>query len=990
VSLDLEVPISKRGTKGELGFDLGLPRAAITTLTLDQAPAKVKTIVVGTRTAEAVVVVPRLPEMKRANLSVDQLIGKALPLGATDIVEVTWDAPTTATTSEVALSAESDVKVRIDETQVETEAKIRLRGPTREWLLTLPVGADVNVDRAGGGPTGTSTTEPTPTGMTATVVRPTDPNKPTWLIRLPTEVVASDWVATVSVRQSRPKVGDVKYRGPYPVGPFSLPATVRHHGKVSVQATAGVRVGFKPLAEFRRQDLPAGADEDLVAVFTFASLPVVSGSKPAAWMELDARQAVAVPRVRPTHKWTLTSTGWKLDSAIRVTPPPRGEVDQLVVELPATWLSVEAGPDIVDEVVVIKQTPTVRTLGIRLKTPARANVELTLTALVPPAVGGREMSIQMPRFFHADERDLTRYLPVDERDTKLQVSVPDGFEVRATAVPWDANPSLPSDTLKPMSGAVNPHAAVTVVGGEFDRGAGRIDVAWQPYRPELNCDIRAEVTVQERQFTVTQTFKFRRAADDAKPIRLRGPALVGLQSNPPLDPIASGEWEFRPPADAKEFTLNVSFAVRSQLKPEGLLAVPVQLMWPETATRVDTVLRVWGGGTRRAERFEGPWRELPTEVAVDRDSLPWYTLSASGVGVPLRLDIPEGSVAGAVQVERALVQAILGDDGGCGIRARFLLRKYPSTGLDVELPTSTAMEMLVDDKRVEPKVVATHADGSPKLVHVPLTESKPGRAFVTLEVRCQTTAARERGRRFVVAPALVGAQFRSPIRWYMSTPASVSPLYLVDGSQPEVRWVWRGVGFAPMSAVTPAELDHWYAVGSEDDQGDADTNSTTVGDTFAARQPAVGPVEVILLPRIGWIGGCAAIVFVVGFLLSRLQPWLLGPVLGVVGVIVAVLAVRFPHPAAQAAAAAQPGLFALAVLLGGQAAWRWYARRRIEHLPGFSRVVPNSGFALAAMIPPPQPGTASRPNRGPGSVHPPDDGGSTVPPSAAAAAAVGR
>src|SRR5688572_3073668 len=52
LTLDVEVPVGPRGGKGEVGFEFGLPRAAITTLALGPPGTDVKKLTVATRVAD--------------------------------------------------------------------------------------------------------------------------------------------------------------------------------------------------------------------------------------------------------------------------------------------------------------------------------------------------------------------------------------------------------------------------------------------------------------------------------------------------------------------------------------------------------------------------------------------------------------------------------------------------------------------------------------------------------------------------------------------------------------------------------------------------------------------------------------------------------------------------------------------------------------------------------------------------------------------------
>jgi hypothetical protein len=208
--LTVEAPVGPRGGKAEVGFEVGLPRAAITTLAL-APPEKVKQLTVGVRTAA-----DRGGAPKRATEDAAAL-GK-YPLGPAELLEVAWQPPTAApVTPQAALSAEVEAAVRVDEAQVETTATVRLRGPAREWALVLPPGADVEARRATSAVPRDPTIElPFSTAFPG-LTRPADPTQTNWTFR-PPDSGGSDWDLTVTARQPRPMAGDGKSEAPFAVG----------------------------------------------------------------------------------------------------------------------------------------------------------------------------------------------------------------------------------------------------------------------------------------------------------------------------------------------------------------------------------------------------------------------------------------------------------------------------------------------------------------------------------------------------------------------------------------------------------------------------------------------------------------------------------------------------------------------------------------------------------------------------------------------------
>ncbi len=927
VTLDVEVPVVVRGLKGELGFDLGLPRAAITTFKLDGFPAGIKSVSLGTRVAESPAVPLKLPELKRFASAVEPLLAKAVPLGATDTIDVAWDPPTPTTPNAAALPVvESDVVVRVENAQIESVAKLRLRGNLKEWPLQFPVGTDVVVERVN--PPGVTAPETAP----ATVVRPTDPNKPVWLIRTPGGTVA-EWLVTATVRVTRPKPGDPKFRGPYLVGPFAPLVGAKQSGRIGVFAGPTVRLSFKYPSEIRRQDLPAMAADDHIASFVHDALAVPPpNAKAAPWLEIDARVAPTAIRAKASHQLKLTPGGWKLESTVRIVPPPRGEVEQIVVEMPAEWPTLEAAPEEIVEGIQIVKEGSPRLLSIRFVAPQKSAFALRLLstrALPPkPASDDREskLSLALPRFPQADERE-----------SSVLVSVPEGFEVRGGVALWEGG--LPSAAIDPLNASAAPPnrpGAVGSVAGTFERGIARVDVGWQPYRPPLACENRVDVTLQSRQVLVQQVLKFKPSQDDRRPIRLRGSeGVLGLQSVPALETVGPGLWEFRPAEPGKEFSLTVAFALRMV----GPAVDPaVYLLWPESATRTDSVLRVWGGATgRRVNGFAGDWRDLPPEPVPGRDALPVLTLAASTAAAPLTLDLgPVGDTGlPTVWIERAYLRATV-SESSVVLHEKLLLKRWLGSSLEIELPRCESVEVSVEGKRIE-ALPAAADDSETVLLTVPLPESKPGRT-VDIEVRYRHAAARSpRRERLLKPPAIRGALYRTPLRWSVATDPDTVALFPSGQWESDFRWVWRGTGFTPTASASTRELDAWLRDGTESDADDLSPALTTGGETTGGTQSAPDAIPILLVPRAAWIAACSTLLFLVGLIVARLRRSRLAPVLAVLGIGLVVAGATSPQTLAQALSAMQAGAVLLTLTLFARAGWRTYMARRLERLPGFTR-----------------------------------------------------
>ena len=930
LTLEVEVPVGPRGTKGEPGFEITLPRAAITTLALTP-PTNVKKVTVGVRTA-----IDRPNEFKQTTEDVAALTAKVdragYPLGPAEALSLTWDAPTPGPNAvEGAATADADVTVRVSESQIETVALLRLRGPASEWTFVFPPGAVVTAERAGTLPKA----EDLPFAAPG-VVRQPDPTKPLWTFR-PPDGMGADWLVTVVVRQSR----DPKSRGPFAVGPFAVPTAARQSGTVKVFAPPTIALRVKPGPDAHRPEMQPPEDE-LRDLFKYVT--VLATRQPVPLLELvDVRPAPPIVRVQPTFALRPADGGWRLDATLAITPV-RTEVSEVVVELPPGWQGLEVTPaELVDAVQEGKETPTGRQYSVQLATSQKA-FTLTLTANFAVEL----TSTQKATF------PLPRFPGLSVQNAKVTATVPDGLAVSGTATTEGGARELRS----PNPPGAKP-SAVTAVSGQFEKGVTRVDLAWHPHRPELAIDILADVVVNERQLLVKQVIRVRSPEGEPRPIEFVGPpGAMGLRTVPSQDQPSANAWKLRPPPDAREFTQTVTYALPiPPRRPDQPVRVNVGLFWTAAAPKTEATIRIVGGSGRRIARYEGLWRELPPEPIAERDSLPWLTLAGTGSDLPLTLELADADgLLPTTTVDRALMQAWVDADGKVGVRGRFLLRRWSSL-LEVEIPAGVAPEFSVDGKKIDPSVTAA------RTVRLALPEAKPGGAALVLDVRYLLPVTHTGfGELVLPPPRLPGAVYRTSVRWQVALPSDAVALSFDRSLQSELHWAWRAGTFAPTAGATTAELDQWLTAGAEP-EAVSDRVFVAGTDVLTARQHAVAEVRLYHVPRALWVVGCSLVVLLAGLAVSRVRPVLLGPVLGLAGIAAVITAMAWPQPTAHAAGAALPGVAALVIVLAASAAVRWYYRRRITHLPGFTRGLPE---------PPSQPsGSAAVVIDEPGSSRPP-------------------
>ncbi|MCZ2344439.1 MAG: hypothetical protein LC104_21985 [Bacteroidales bacterium] len=943
LTLDVDAPIGTRGSTGEVGFELGLPRAPITTFQMSPPNPTIRDVTVGSRTPD------RPTDIKRSLYSVDRLAtSSGVALGPTDLLDVLWEAQSTpAPTTDTILTAETDVTVRIDEIQIETTAKLRLRGVTREWKLALPPGAEVSVERSEL-PTGSDIVAEL--GFSApvpTLTPPTEPAKSAWTLKPPEGTSQIEWTVNVTVRQSRPKATESKFRGPYPIGPLSV-HSARQTGTIRVLAPTSVRTAFKHGPHVRRQDLPADANAETIALFRFTA-PSIKPSKstPPPLLEIDATQAVGFVRIEPQIQLHLaaldpkpTSPYWRLDAKLQVTPI-RSEVGQLIVELPPSWDKLEAGPlDVVDGVIVSDINGQKR-YTIRLFAAQRTPFTLTLSANHSVDPKSNQASLTLMNFPQAVEQNA-----------KLTVTVPEGLTLRGSAMGRSRDRVDGVLELLPPSGTTA-QAAIPQLNAIMEKGVRRVDLAWSPYRPELPVKVDAEITLWERQIRVEQTFQFGPIGTPGEPIRFRSLKTLPpfLKFNPPLtrDPI-DGDLIFRPPVGATEFTLKCSYWTTLAESPphEGDIRSSLQLLWPEGATRVETRVRVWGQpGSPRISGFEGPWGELPPTPDPERNELPWLTLAGTGTDLPLvfRLDTNRMSQLPTVWVERAFIQARVGvGDDVLRIRARFRLARWPSHGIQVQIPEQVTPAINFAGVQISNATTVAGdalADGTSRILDVPLPPM--GAESQTLEIEYyMPTIWAKNGAVRLMPPFLANATYRTPIRWHIQFAHDMMPLYFGTNLQTSRRWTWRGMIFTPAATDSTTEIEEWFQTG-KDTLNPATPTRQDDTSAISAQQAQLATFALYQIPWAIWVATCTLLALVVGILFLRLSPTMVGPMIAALGIISCGIMLYWPQPFMRLVAGIQPGIWVLVLIIFGQSLIRWYYQRRVEYLPGFTRTRIDNG-----------------------------------------------
>ncbi len=953
VMLHLNVPLVTKGDRGsDRGFDLDLPRAAITNLKELQLPGSVATVRVGGRSGRQV-------KTTRSDLQQPSRL-EEVALGAIGRLELAWKGPAPVPQkSAPLLAAEGQrISVRVEETHLSTEAILNLHvlsGETAQWRIRVfpnatlekPQIQDERIQR---------------------IDLPT-PENPVLTIHLK-EPSAEPLQLTLQLSQPR------KGAGLLPALPFAVLDAYPQRGKIEIHARPELPLRYQKQGEVSQQEVPEDQrrESNTVAIFRYWNLraPADLAQLPQSPLTLDVEAMKGSVETRVLHTLQLREQGWRVTTRIECTPH-RTPVDRLDVHVPLGYQydrDVGITPaDLFEPDVVLD--PQTHLAQLRLAQKQVRPFSVTLVGWYSVQAGQREAALELPypERVHAGEGEGNRVpspgassLPLaprlQDRGGQVTVVVPEGLEVQARQARPEA---LATGTRESYTWPL-----------ERQRGA-RADLAWRSHRPELAVDSVVDVTLMEHQVRVLQRLRF---APSPAQVQLHVPTLatkVRIQEGGKLEsvteprrPGSGSSWtvsltsEPRPLLADKDHVLTLAYSLSL---PETVPAkggsrsdqgpVPrrftLPLVQPEQATRGETKVRVWCDPGVQPGLATGSWEELPTEVVPERDRLPALVLRG-GLDPSLVLRWTEATplpLASAV-IERALVRVLFTEGGYQTYRVRFLLAKINARHLDLELPAplaSSNLDLLLDGKQIPLQVVEDdpREGASGKSVRLTL-EPDLYRRPVFLELTYQIDPGRTSNPELLQAtlrpPLLRGAMLLGRARWQVELLPGWLPLYPGGGALLEQHWDWWHGLWAPRPVVTGTELEHWLT-GADPAPGTEEGEPNLV-----AWQTALGPIRLFCVPTRAWLLLCSCL-FLAGGLILALAPlsrtWFWSSILSI-SLALALAGMWWPSGLPSILYGCEPGVLVLFVVLGIQWTLHQRYRRQVVFMPGFTRLKPGSSL----------------------------------------------
>lgn len=925
--LDFDLPLAVKGGGTLRGLDLDLPRAAVTTLELDLPPSVKEARVGGTS-------LPARPTEDKRHSRLD-----TGGLGALDRLEVTWKAPaskTSAVTLPPLRTVEGRISVQVHETFVETVAELTLsvlRGQTDRWQLqlpTVPAQGSLEIQTPGAEERVQAIEQPAGKGTLRT-------------IRL-REPSAEPLRVVVQLQQPRGS-------GSLPVGPFHVQGAFRQRGTVLIAVPPDVRPRFQPRAEVSPRDLTADdsrRDFRPTAAFIY-SLPALekppASPPPLLGLELETIKGTVEARI--DHTLTLSERGWQVQTRIQVTPPLRGELRELTVELPVGYEAEERQRRAGEPVREITIDPESREATIALDDKQVKPFTVTLDGrLPPPAAGTRQAALELP---------VLKLERAQDRGGEVIVILPEELELTAPA---------------PRDAADRKHNRAV---WRFERMPSRVELSWRPYRPDLPLDAIVEIDLRGSQAGVVH----RLWPSSAQPLP-KGSRLLVQVPDALADRIVRvqrGQWAAgtrgggsrsleltEPVSRTAPLVLEYFFSLPARNGEEGSRPLAVPLVVPEQATRGEIRVRVWSEPETLPELPAGAaWEKLPPEAAEGRHRLTDLCVRGSRPDLPLALLLEPSPVAAetTVLVERALVRATVVQGGPHSCWARFRISQLRAPHLDLELPAPPAginLRVFLDGRAVPWKPVSDGTGGgdTSRLARLSDLEGRVQRPVV-LDVLYQLSPAQAsaRGGSYALGnvalqttlqpPRLRGGGDHVAVRWDVHLPPDWVPLYTGSSFRFEQQWGWRGWLLAPRPAASSADLDRWFAGDSaaEDPpsaavEGDLGTEPSGV----ICWRTDLGALRLGHVPQQAWLLGCSLVLLVVGLglwfvLVQRGVYW---PIVALLGVLAAMVGLLWPNILAVVFYGCEPGLAVLAVVFAAQWLLQRRYRRQVVFLPGFTRL----------------------------------------------------
>jgi len=878
--------------------------------------------------------------------------------GVPERLVLTWKGSTALAGGSAVLSAESKIKVQIDEKmQLHTETQLLLKvvsGSTKQWRLLVPPGAQLTLASADEEKLTIETQELA--GASLRILRLKEPG-------------ASPLTVTV-VAVTRPALPRAGTR--LAIGPFALLGATRQTGSVVlVNAAANLQFQpFRPAGTTLRAPTPEESKlGPQVRAFSY-ELPPLSETPPFLdrgdlaslnILELEGETTRGRLETRVSHSLHLPrkeapgeKRNWQITTILEVKLLQPG-AGLLEVQLPADWVYVPPEgrpPEPVTEVYLDEKRQVIQ---VRLLPDSWKPFQLVLRARSSRQVDDRdEDKLSLPR--------------------PLGTALAGGFQVTAS-VPEELellSPQRKNTQLEPTQ--QGPQEQVWRLDPAADRTPEQIELAWGPYRPRVQALSVIDLKLIGPQAQIEQDLRllYPRTPPEKMRIALRVPAEVSG-----LGVIKGGTLLDGPPGGATRL-VELNVPERNRPEKEVKLVLQYFLTLPDPASRKpddppvrlalvtagdstfgETQVRLWSDPGLVPELVGGDWAIKEIQEVKGAGRLPSLVLLSHQPEQELNLRLGSSGTAGRITVliERALVRVNVVEGLGQIYRASYRLSRLSRRQIEVELPAPAEtlhLRIKLDGQTVTPQI---HDDpdipeGEGRLARLDLDPAliKPESI---LDISYQLPPASLTGRgglmqTVLLPPVVRGAPTRVLTRWQVNVPAGWVVVGPEGGPGSERTWGRRGLLLAPRLAITGSELDRWLVApdGTLPRDVASEEAEWPMLPSLTCWRGGPEPLTVVHLPQQAWLLFCSLFVLllglVVGFLARRpakesFSPVRIGLALALLGLVAVIAGVFWPSLLAAILYGCQPGLVVLGLIILVQWLLHERHRRQLVFLPSFTR-----------------------------------------------------
>lgn len=906
--LELVAPVVGRGTKGnERGFDLGLPRCAITILESFRIPGELSDVRLN-RQAER-------PRMEAAQSRLDNIL-----LGAADRLDLSWKSLAPNPSQELALtSSEGRWTARVEGNRIVTEVELQLqvlRGEVGHWRIQIPRGLPLDLR------------EPGPEDEQ--IDRRDLPTEQSSVLTLHLKKPSAEPMRVVfQVQQPRRETEN-------PIGPFVVEGALRQSGVIGVVAPPEFRLNYRTEGNTTQRDVADDSTRNLAASFSYWSL-LASAKQggPVAPLYLDVQPLSGAVEARVEHTLELTPVGWHAQTKMDFYPIRTG-VDTIEIQVPDNYPFDSArgvGPSELADPPVLDLKRRLATIKLARKQTRPFSLTLTANYTVP--AGQQQITMELPK----PQRAL-------DKGCRTVMLLPADWELITRAGEAESTP--------PGSGRSHQYSRA------WERTPDRVELAWRPYRPELRTEALIDATIYASHAAVKQRLEVQFPGRTTQRVALSIPAPLANRVRLVRGGILEVDGQVKLERAEGKATLHLEYDVPLAGKPGiarppglplGDRLAPFPIVQVQQATQAQTRARFWCDPTQTLSIGAGPWDEAALETVPERSSLPALVLRSTSLDTTLTLLLRDNVPATTAPfvIERALVQAMATTGGRHLYRARFRVAHIGAQDLDVELPGPVAalnLAVYLDGKRINAmRIVDAGGNPSENGTIARLTVAPElYHQSVILDVRYQWGPPRRSGETALastfVPPLLPAAVLLGPVRWQLDLPSGLVYLYRGESYDTEQTWAWRGVLLTPVARTETRDLERWLgATPSADAVEPLET-------TLACWRSQLEPMRVSVISQPLWLLGCSLLVLgiVVGLRQVSLAWSLKLAALCAAAMALACASIVWPSVVPAVLYGCEPGIAVLVFVFLASNLSHWLEQRRSLYLPSFAWA--NNGSAL--------------------------------------------